>query len=174
MGTAPAERTSGDGRNPSTSLQEQWFFNSVVTSDEMCLEVLDSGQTVTADIYKDQLSRVDQALRRQGVETTSTKFLHDNARQHVAKTTLEKIEELGWEVLSHPPYSPDLAPSDYHLFRSMLHSLAERKFKNREEVQLWVSNYFDSQPAEFFKRGIYSLRTHWQQVIDSNGEYFLD
>ena len=37
-------------------------------------EVLDLGQTVTADIYKDQLNRVDQALRRQGVETTSTKF----------------------------------------------------------------------------------------------------
>uniref|UniRef100_A0A7I5EEK2 HTH_48 domain-containing protein n=1 Tax=Haemonchus contortus TaxID=6289 RepID=A0A7I5EEK2_HAECO len=150
------------------------FFNSVVTSDEMYLEVLDSGQTVTADIYKDQLSRVDQALRRQGVETTSTKFLHDNARPHVAKTTLEKIDELGWEVLPHPPYSPDLAPSDYHLFRSMQHSLAERKFKNREEVQLWVSNYFDSQPTEFFRRGIYSLRTRWQQVIDSNGEYLLD
>ena len=78
---------------------------------------------------------------------------------HISRKSLwKKIEELGWEVLSHPPYSPDLAPSDYHLFRSMQHSLAERKFTNREKVQLWVSNYFESQPAEFYKRGIHSLR----------------
>ncbi|KAK6761996.1 hypothetical protein RB195_022913 [Necator americanus] len=137
-------------------------------------EVLDSGQTVTADIYKDQLNRVDQALRRQGVETTPTKFLHDNARPHVAKITLEKIEELGWKVLPHPPYSPDLAPSDYHLFRSMQHSVAERKFTTREEVKLWVSNYFESHPAEFFERGIHSLHKRWRQVIDSNGDYLLN
>ncbi|CAJ0931347.1 unnamed protein product, partial [Mesorhabditis belari] len=132
-------------------------------------EVLDSGQTVTANLYQGQLDRVDQALRRQGVDTASTKFLHDNARPHVAKITQQKIEEMGWEVLPHPPYSPDLAPSDYHLFRSMHHSLAEKKFKNRDEVQIWVSNFFESQPVEFFKKGIHSLR-----VIDADGEYLLD
>lgn len=137
-------------------------------------EVLDSGQTVTADLYQGQLDRVNQALRRQGVDTASTKFLHDNARPHVAKITSQKIEELGWEVLPHPPYSPDLAPSDYHLFRSMQHSLAEKKFKNRDEIQIWVSNFFESQPVEFFKKGIYSLRERWRQVLDTDGEYLLD
>jgi len=137
-------------------------------------EVLDSGQTVTADLYQGQLDRVEQALRRRGVDTVSTKFLHDNARPHVAKITSQKIEELGWELLPHPPYSPDLAPSDYHLFRSMQHSLAEKKFENREEVQIWVTNYFESQPAEFFARGIRSLRERWRHVIDNNGEYLLD
>jgi len=38
------------------------------------------------------------------------------------------LETLNWEVLSHPAYSPDLAPSDYHLFLSMDHVLAERHF----------------------------------------------
>lgn len=137
-------------------------------------EVLDSGQRVTADLYKAQLSRVDQALRRQGNNTATTKFLHDNARPHTAKITQQKIEELGWEVLPHPPYSPDLAPSDYHLFRSMQHSLAEKKFKNREEVEIWVSNFFESQLPEFFEKGIHSLRGRWQRVIDNDGEYLLD
>ncbi|CAJ0924654.1 unnamed protein product, partial [Mesorhabditis belari] len=137
-------------------------------------EVLDSGQTVTANLYQGQLDRVDQALRRQGVDMVSTKFLHDNARPHVAKIIQQKIEEMGWEVLPHPPYSPDLAPSDYHLFRSMHHSLAEKKFKNRDEVQIWVSNFFESQPVEFFKKDIHSLRERWRQVIDADGEYLLD
>ncbi|VDO21103.1 unnamed protein product [Haemonchus placei] len=60
----------------------------------MCFEVFDSGQTATMNIYKDQLNRVDQTLFRQGFQTTST------ARPHVAKNTLEKIKELGWEVLA--------------------------------------------------------------------------
>ncbi|CAJ0962504.1 unnamed protein product, partial [Mesorhabditis belari] len=97
-------------------------------------EVLDSGQTVTANLYQGQLDRVDQALRRQGVDTASTKFLHDNARPHVAKITQQKIEEMGWEVLPHPPYSPDLAPSDYHLLRSMHHINASMRL-GREKVQ---------------------------------------
>ncbi|CAJ0946665.1 unnamed protein product, partial [Mesorhabditis belari] len=76
-------------------------------------EVLDSGQTVTANLYQGQLDRVDQGLRRQGVDTVSTKFLHDNARPHVAKITQQKIEEMGWEVLPHPPYSPVLPHPPY-------------------------------------------------------------
>ena len=90
-------------------------------------EVLDYGQTVTADLYSNQLDRVDQALKRQGLDTSKTKLIHDNARPHIAKLTEKKIDELGWELLPHPPYSPDLAPSNYHMFRSMQHSLAGKK-----------------------------------------------
>lgn len=138
------------------------------------MEVLEHGQTVTADLYAQQLSRVDQALRRLGVDPATTKFLHDNARPHVAKIVQQKIETLGWEVLPHPPYSPDMAPSDYHLFRSMQHCLAEIKFNEVEEVRKWVSDFFKQQPREFFKRGIHSLREKWQSVIDNNGEYLFD
>ena len=41
--------------------------------------------------------------------------LHDNAQPLIAQPTLPKLNELGYEVLSHPPYSPDLSPTDYHL-----------------------------------------------------------
>ena len=108
------------------------------------------------------------------VDPATAKFLHDNARPHVAKVIQQKIEELDWEVLPHPPYSPDLAPSDYHLFRSMQHYLAEKKFKNCDEVKIWVSEFFESQPAEFFEEGIHSLRRRWRDVVNSNGEYLLD
>jgi hypothetical protein len=37
-------------------------------------------------------------------------------RPHTAQATQERIQELQWELLEHPPYSGDFAPSDFHLF----------------------------------------------------------
>jgi len=59
--------------------------------------------------------------------------LHDNARPHTARLTLETVEQLGLEVLLHPPYSPDLAPSDYHLFGPMKKMLGGQKFASDTE-----------------------------------------
>ncbi|EGI70373.1 Histone-lysine N-methyltransferase SETMAR, partial [Acromyrmex echinatior] len=52
-------------------------------------------------------------------------LLHDNARPHVAKPVKKYLEGVKWEILPHPPYSPDIASSDFHLFRSMQSALLE-------------------------------------------------
>ena len=59
--------------------------------------------------------------------------MHDNARPHTARLTLETVEQLGLEVLPHLPYSPDLAASDYHLFGLMKKMLAGQKFASDTE-----------------------------------------
>jgi len=43
-------------------------------------------------------------------------FLHENVPAYRALATQKKLAYLGFQCLDHPPYSPDLAPSDYHLF----------------------------------------------------------
>ena len=58
----------------------------------------------------------------------------DNARPRAALGTRQKIAELGWEILAHPPYSSDLAPSDYHLFLTLQNFLRGKKFKNEEDI----------------------------------------
>ena len=57
-------------------------------------------------------------------------FHHDNARPHTSLVTLQKLLELGWDILPHPPYSLDLAPSDYFLFRSLQNFLNGKNFNN--------------------------------------------
>ena len=52
---------------------------------------------------------------------TKVIFQHDNARPHVGKIVKATLKALGWDVLLHLPYSPDIAPSYYHLFRLMAH-----------------------------------------------------
>lgn len=83
------------------------------------LVVLKPGQTVNADLYCEQLDPVNQSLIKKCPTIINRKGVilqHENARLHCARRTLEKINELGWEVLLHPPYSRDIAPSDFHLF----------------------------------------------------------
>ena len=88
-------------------------------------ELLPNRYTVTPDLYCQQLDRVAQKLK---AKKDRFYFLHDNARSHVAKSTRKKLFELGWITIPHPPYSPDLTPTDCHLFRSLPSHLREKKF----------------------------------------------
>ena len=90
-------------------------------------------------------------------------MLHDNAPAHKAKIVHD---------VTYPPYSPDVAPSDYHLFRSMAHGLAEQQFKNFEEVKIWVDSWFASKQEKFFRDGIHKLPERWRNCIAFDGCYF--
>jgi histone-lysine N-methyltransferase SETMAR len=88
--------------------------------------------------------------------------------------TQQKIKELNWEILDHPPYSPDLAPSDYHLFRSLQNHLNNKKFERYEQVSDAIIAYFESKPRSFYKAGTEKLVTRWETVIVSNGNVIID
>ncbi|KAG5327165.1 MOS1T transposase, partial [Pseudoatta argentina] len=92
--------------------------------------------------------------------------------QHVAKPVKTYLETLKWEVLPHPPYSPDIGPSDFHLFRSMAHGLADRRFHSYEEAQKWIDSWIASKDMSFVRRGIHVLPERWEKVVSSDGQYF--
>ena len=95
-------------------------------------------------------------------------FHQDNATSLV---TRQKLRELGSEVLLHPPYSPNLAPSDYHVFLSMANELGSRKLATRESCENWLSEFFDNREASFYKRCIMKLASRWELAIEQNGAY---
>jgi transposase len=70
-------------------------------------------------------------------------LLHDNARPHPAARTQAMLQEFGWEVFEHPAYSPDLAPSDFHLFPKLKECLGGRRFKRDEEVKDAVKEWLN-------------------------------
>ncbi|KAG7309179.1 hypothetical protein JYU34_005103 [Plutella xylostella] len=99
-------------------------------------------------------------------------LLQDNARPHTAQQTATKLEELQLECLRHPPYSPDLAPTDYHFFRNLDNYLQGKKFNSDGAVQTAFKDFIDSRPNGFFSKGINELPMRWQKCIHSNGTYF--
>ena len=74
--------------------------------------------------------------KRQKLATRKGNIFHqDNARPHTSWVTRQKLLDMGWEVMPHPPYSPDLAPFDYHLFRSLQNHLNGKTFDSNEAVK---------------------------------------
>lgn len=139
-------------------------------------ELLKPSETITGDLYRRQLMRLSRALREkrpQYAERHEKVILqHDNARPHIARQVKQYLETLKREVLPHPPYSPDLAPSDYHLFRSMAHGLAEQHFQSYEDAKKWVDDWIASKDASFFRAGIRDLPERWAKVVANDGQYF--
>ena len=66
----------------------------------------------------------------------------------------------------HPPYSPDLAPSDYYLFRSLQKSLNGKTFNDDEAVKSHMVQFFANKDQKFYERGIMKLPERWQKVIE--------
>ncbi|KOX68974.1 Histone-lysine N-methyltransferase SETMAR, partial [Melipona quadrifasciata] len=95
----------------------------------------------------------------------------DNARPHVALAVRQKLLQFDWDVLPHPPYSPDLAPSDYYLFLSLKNSFRGKSFKSIGEIKTHLDEYFTSKLKQFWKEGIMRLPERWKKVIEQNGSH---
>ena len=90
---------------------------------------------------------------------------------HVAKATIKTVNKLGFEVLKHPAYNPDLAPSDYHLFAPLKDALWGGKFSSDEAVQKAVHKWLCDQPKTFFSNGIHKLVDPWNKYVQMGGNY---
>lgn len=132
-------------------------------------ELMNPGQAINAEVYCEQLERVRRKLRNRRIPVI---FLQDNARPHVARQTQIKLQQMGWEILEHPPYSPDISPTDFHLFRSLEHWIRGKKFANREEIETSLSDFFASKERSWYRRGIMLLEERWEKIIEFEGDYF--
>ena len=111
------------------------------------------GNTVTsatyADLIKNHLRPAINSKRR-GLLSTGGLLQNDNARPHAARSTVATIQHLSFECLPHPPYSPHLAPSDFHVFGALKEAMGGKSFRSDEEVQQAVHEWLHSRPKDIF------------------------
>ena len=84
-------------------------------------------------------------------------LLHDNAWPHSTHVTTALLEKFKLDILDHPPYSLDFAPSDFHLFLRLKKHLAAKKFDDGDVVLEDVMTWFKWQTADFYDSGIQKL-----------------
>ena len=133
-----------------------------------------SGSTINSERYSycETLKKLRRAIqnKRRGKLSSKVLFFHDNARPHTASRTWELLDHFGWEVFDHPLYSPDLAPSDYHLFSNMKTWLAAQRFDDGVELQAGVNDWLKSQAAKFYDDGINKLVHRYDKCLNLNGD----
>ncbi|GBP32639.1 Mariner Mos1 transposase [Eumeta japonica] len=139
-------------------------------------ELLNPSEAITGTLYRTQLMRSSLALNEKRPQYYSRHdkiiLLHDNTSLHVTIPVKNYLKTLDWEVLPHPPYSLDIAPSDYHLFPSMAHALSEQRFTSYDDTENWVDSWITSKNKEFFRLGIRTSPEKWKKVIATDGQYF--
>lgn len=140
-------------------------------------ELLKAHERINGEFYCHQLDRFHAALKQKRPHLANRGDLYyhqDNARPHTALITTQKFKSLGYKMVPHPPYSPDIAPSDYYLFRSLQNDLNGRSFKTYNDVKTYIEEFFQSKlnkDRDFFKKGILKLPGLWQETVERGGEY---
>jgi len=116
------------------------------------IDYLPKGQTINAEYYSSLLVQLKDILKekRRWKVIKWVLFLQDNAPAHRALATQKKLTYQGFQCLDHPPYSPDLAPSDCQLFPGLKKQLEGRHFSSDAEVIAAAETWLDGQASEIF------------------------
>jgi hypothetical protein len=95
-------------------------------------------------------------------------MIHDNACPHTADTTQDLIAMFGWEQFDYPPYSPDVASRDFHVFLHLKTFLGDRRFHD-DKVKEAINTWFALQAASFYDAGIQKLVPHYEKCLNNGG-----
>jgi len=128
-------------------------------------EFVPPGQTVNQEFHLEVLRRLRENVRRKRPELwRSGDWLlhHDNAPAHTALSVTQYLASLGWTVIPHPPYSPDLAPCDFSLFLTMKETLKGKRFATVEEVKTDSQEALNNIKLQQFQRCF----TQWEKRLD--------
>ena len=140
----------------------EWMQSSITN---FWITVIDY-HTITAMLYRDRLRRLKAALiqkRSSLVSWIEVIFHHDNALLHAVQMTKDHLREFGWKIMSHPAYSPDLAPSDCHLFRGLQNHLDGLRLTFWDRIEQESKSYFTSKAKKMYKQDILKLVGGWKK-----------
>lgn len=143
------------------------------TEGVILVDYLPQKTTVTGQYYANILLKLKDAVKekRRGKLSKGVLLLHDNAPAHSSQLSQQAIRECRFIQLPHPPYSPDLAPSDFYLFRHFKKFLRGRKFNDDNELKAASEQWLEGQDKEFFQTGLIQLEEKWKKCIAVRGDY---
>jgi histone-lysine N-methyltransferase SETMAR len=162
--SAPRKLRSGTSHRRAAMLTVFWDIGGLLKID-----FLDKGATINSKYYCDLL--LDVRKRRRKAPNIPLWLLLDNAPIHTSHMATTTVQNCGFEKVSHPPYSPDLAPSDFALFRHLKHHLKGRHYQSTTELKERVEEILNSLEKDFFEKAFVELLRRWKKCVAKEGSY---
>jgi hypothetical protein len=98
-------------------------------------------------------------------------FYSDSALAHKSVLAMRKLRDLHYELFEHPPYFPDLAPSDFFLFPELKLFVAGQGFSLNQKVIAALEWYFANRTKNHYRDGMMALEHPWNKCISVKGDY---
>ena len=163
-----SEWITADESRPKRPKTQQWA-DKVMASvfwdahGILFIDYLKKGKTINSDYYMALLDRLSAEIKnkRPHMQKKKVLFHQDKAPCHKSMKMMVKMNELSFELLLHPPYSLDLAPSNYWILADLKEMLQGKRFSSKEEVIAETEAYFKSKDESFYKKGIEKLEKRW-------------
>ena len=148
------------------------------------LDFLPKRRTITGVYYANLLDQLRIAIREKcrGKLSKGVLLQQGNTRVHTCKVAMDAVERNGYELIPHPAYSPDLAPSnfflfpdfapsDFFLFPNLKKDIHGLNFRSDEEVVTAVEEWINGKDPDFFRSGLMALELCWSKCITLEGNY---
>ena len=142
-------------------MSEKWLFSNI----RIHLDCFFVFQLLRRDLV--------HALRkkRPGVDPADIILHQDNAPPHTAATTQLEIDVLGFQRLTHPPYSPDLAPMDFRVFPEVKAQLRGIKFSSANELMQQTQRIVSSFDSQWYRDTFDKWIMRHRKCVRINGDY---
>ena len=135
------------------------------------LDFLPKRSTITGVSCANLLDQLRTAIREKRRGKLSVLLQQDTARVPTCKVAIDAVERNGYELIPHPAYSPDLAPSDFFLFPNLKKDIRGLHIRSDEEVVTAVEEWVNGKDPDFFSSGLMALEHRWSKCIILEGNY---
>ena len=131
------------------------------------------GETINSDAYIKTFKKLKQHYRwlQPHRNARDVWIQHDNAHPHTSLRTQGAIAKFGWNVLSHPPFSHHLAPSDFLFFGPLNNTLHGTRFEDDKSLIHAVRTWLREQETSSYRDSIHALISRWHKAVDVDGNY---
>ena len=166
-------------QGPPTTVKRQQFEKKsmfvifFMTTGPLLIHELPSGTTINAIYYRDEcLKKLIKNLRKKRPSSTTNgiKLHHDNARPHTNNIIFDFLQEKKINVMAHPPYSPDLAPSDFWLFDYLKRDLGQ--YPDDQSLVKSITKTLKSTPIHEYQKTFQKWIERMRLCIEHHGDYF--
>ena len=144
--------------------------------DSQCVimvDYLEEGRAINGAYYVEKLRWLRQEIvkKRRGKLNRGVLFLQDHTPSQISQAAMATATKCSFQVLSHPSYSPNLAPSDFHRFQIWKLTFVVGILEAMKALEMLLMSTWEDQEDGFYFEGITLLEQRWRKCIEAKGDY---